>query len=347
VPLKKLASELDNMPWIGGWRLVVLFLTTIAIVTTVSSVYEFWLERPIYVHYGWPYDETLNEKLHYVLQATAYTSVAIIGPAILLFRSIEQLGHAHKNLLTALHAAQSANVAKSQFLANMSHELRTPLNAVIGFADLMGTEPFGPLLPRYKGYATDIRKAGLHLLDVINDVLDISKAEAAELSVRTSDVDLGDVFAEIETLAAGLALDASIALRFEIVANSSPVMVNADRTRLKQALLNLVSNGIKFNNAGGSVTVRAFAEAGTVRIEIQDTGIGMKPGEIAAAFQPFIQLHTGHSRKYEGTGLGLPLTKILIEAMNGSIAVHSAVGVGSRVTITLSGGASTVVARAA
>src|SRR5476649_1233202 len=123
----------DTTPWISGWRPVALLITTVAMAAIVSSVYEFWLEQPIYVHYGWPYDETLNEKLHYVLQATAYTSVAIIGPAILLFRSIEQLGHAHKNLLTALHAAQSANVAKSQFLANMSHELRTPLNAVIGF----------------------------------------------------------------------------------------------------------------------------------------------------------------------------------------------------------------------
>jgi two-component system cell cycle sensor histidine kinase PleC len=347
VPLKKLALELNATPWISGWRLVVLFLTTIAIVTTVSSVYEFWLEGPIYVHYGWPYDETLNEKLRYVLQATAYTSVAIIGPAILLFRSIAQLGHAHKNLLTALHAAESANVAKSQFLANMSHELRTPLNAVIGFADLMGTEPFGPLLPRYKGYVADIRKAGLHLLEVINDVLDISKTELAEFSVHSSDVDLGEVFAEVETLTAGLALDASIALRFEVDANIGPIVVSADRTRLKQALLNLVSNGIKFNNVGGSVTVRAFVETGAVHIEIQDTGIGMKPGEIAAAFQPFIQLHAGHTRKYEGTGLGLPLTKILIEAMKGSIAVHSAVGVGSRVTITLSGGASSDVACAA
>jgi two-component system, cell cycle sensor histidine kinase PleC len=109
----------------------------------------------------------------------------------------------------------------------------------------------------------------------------------------------------------------------------------------------VISNGIKFNNPGGSVTVRASIETGIVRIEIQDTGIGMNPGEIADAFQPFVQLHTGHSRKYEGTGLGLPLTKALIEAMKGTIAVHSELGVGSRVTITLPGGASADVARAA
>jgi two-component system cell cycle sensor histidine kinase PleC len=347
VPQKKLAFELNTTPWISGWRLVVLFLATIVIATATSLVYELWLQKLLWARYGWVYAGSLAEDLSDVLEANAITGIAVIGPAILLFRSVKRLGRANENLQTALHAAQSANVAKSQFLANMSHELRTPLNAVIGFAGLMETEPFGPLLPRYKGYATDIRKAGLHLLDVINDVLDISKAEAVEFSVRVSDVDLGEVFAEVETLAAGLALDASVALRFEMAANSGPVMVSADRIRLKQALLNLVSNGIKFNNAGGSVTVRAFVEAGTIRIEIQDSGIGMKPSEIAAAFQPFIQLHTGHSRKYEGTGLGLPLTKILIEAMKGSIAVHSAVGVGSRITITLSGGASNDVARAA
>jgi two-component system, cell cycle sensor histidine kinase PleC len=347
VPLKKLAFELNTTPWLSGWRLAVIFSATIVVATATSLVYELWLQKVIWDHYGWLYDEPLAQNLSDVLEANVITGIAIIGPAILLFRSVARLTRANENLQTALHVAQSASVAKSQFLANMSHELRTPLNAVIGFADLMGTEPFGPLLPRYKGYAADIRKAGLHLLDVINDVLDISKAEAVEFSVRMSDVDLGEIFSEVETLAAGLASDASIALSFEITANSGPVMVSADRIRLKQALLNLVSNGIKFNNTGGSVTVRAFVEAGTVRIEIQDTGIGMKPGEITAAFQPFIQLHSGHSRKYEGTGLGLPLTKIFIEAMKGSIAVHSAVGVGSRITITLSGGASNDVARAA
>ena len=220
MPLKQLASELDTTPWISGWRLAVLFSATILMATATSLIYEIWLQKMLWGNYGWVNTETLAENASDVLEANAITGIAIIGPAILLFRSVRRLDRANKNLQTALHAAQSANVAKSQFLANMSHELRTPLNAVIGFADLMGTEPFGRLLPRYKGYAADIRKAGLHLLDVINDVLDISKAEAVELSVRMSDVDLGEVFAEVETLAAGLASDASVALRFEMAANS-------------------------------------------------------------------------------------------------------------------------------
>jgi len=311
-----------------------------------AYIYEFWLQLSLFAGID-GLRETFTEKLSDVLETAIITGIAIIGPAILLFRGAARLGRANIDLQTALHGAQSANIAKSQFLANMSHELRTPLNAVIGFAGFMETQPFGPLLPRYKGYATDIRTAGLHLLDVINDVLDISKAEAAELSVRMSDVDLAGIFAEVEMLAAGLASDAAIALHFEMAASGGHIIVKADDTRLKQALLNLVSNGIKFNNPGGRVTVSAFVEAGAVCVEVQDTGIGMKPGEIADAFQPFVQLHTGHSRKYEGTGLGLPLTKLLIEAMQGSIVVHSEVGVGSRVTITLAGRVAAGIAHAA
>jgi signal transduction histidine kinase len=148
-------------------------------------------------------------------------------------------------------------------------------------------------------------------------------------------------------LARGLAAEACVALRFELESPSGTIMVRGDRVRLKQSLLNLVSNGIKFNRSGGSVMVRAFAEADAVRIEIQDTGIGMRPDQIADAFQPFVQLHTGHARKYEGTGLGLPLTKILIEAMSGSIAVQSEEDVGTCIVVKLSHGTSNEAASAA
>ena len=177
----------------------------------------------------------------------------------------------------------------------------------------------------------------MHLLDVINDVLDISKAEAVEISVHLSDVDLGKLFADVEVLASGLAAHASIGLEFRVGGRNSqsPIVVRADRTRLKQAVLNQFTNGIKFNSAGGIVSVRAFCESEIVRIEVRDTGIGMKPGEVEEAFQPFVQLDTGHARKYLGTGLGLPLTKVLIEAMKGTISVQSEPGVGSCVTIAL------------
>jgi two-component system cell cycle sensor histidine kinase PleC len=341
------APSWNTSSWSSGWRLVALFFATILMATAAALIYEFWLQPSFFSNIRGIYSENLAERLTDVLETAIITAIAISGPAVLLFRGAERLRRASEKLRLAFDAAESANIAKSQFLANMSHELRTPLNAVIGFAGFMETQPFGPLLPRYRGYAVDIKTAGLHLLNVINDVLDISKAEAAKLTVHMADVDLGGIFAEVEMLAAGFAADAAIALHFEMPGNSGRIMVKADDVRLKQALLNLVSNGIKFNRTGGQVTVRAFTGAGTVRIEVQDSGIGMKPDEIAEAFQPFVQLHTGHSRKYEGTGLGLPLTKLLIEAMQGSIAVVSEVGVGSRVTVTLAGGVAAGVAQAA
>jgi signal transduction histidine kinase len=259
--------------------------------------------------------------------------------------AITRIGRAHSELRAALHAAQVANMAKSRFLANMSHELRTPLNAVIGFSDVMGSEMFGPLLPRYRGYAADIRKAGLHLLNIINDVLDISKAEAAEFRVHLSDTSLSGIFAEVEMLAAGLAAQAVVGLRFELPA--APVLVRADRIRLTQSLLNLVSNGIKFNKQGGQVIVRACVQGNHVHIEVQDTGIGMAPDEIAEAFQPFVQLNTGYARRFEGTGLGLPLTRMLVEAMKGSLQVESEAGVGTRISMRLPVAAAPQIAHAA
>jgi signal transduction histidine kinase len=348
VASEELPSELESTLPGGRLRFVWFLVMTLAIVTALSSLYEFWFEKVLYAHFGWPYDETLADHLNYLLHAIVLTSIALIVPGILLSRGVRQINRTYSTLQTALRLAESANVAKSQFLANMSHELRTPLNAVIGFSEIMQTEVLGPLSPRYKEYASDIRKAGLHLLDVINDVLDISKAEVTKLSVHPSDdVDLAEVFAEVEAPAAGLASGASVKLRFEMESSIGRIRVSADRVRLRQALLNLVSNGIKFNTAGGTVTVRAFVQNSAVHIEVRDTGIGMKSGEIAEAFEPFIQLNTGLGRKYEGTGLGLPLTKVLIEAMGGSIAVQSEVGVGSCVTITLCGGVPADVALAA
>ncbi|MEP6605022.1 MAG: HAMP domain-containing sensor histidine kinase [Nitrosospira sp.] len=335
-------SGLCNVPWISGWRLAAFLVGTVVMVAVVSSLYEFWLEGLLYRLFRWPYDDTVGDHIRFVAQATALVGVAIIGPATLLFRSVDQLSRSTMYLKLALQvaqkeevAAQAANVAKSRFLANMSHELRTPLNAIIGFADLMGCESFGPLLPRYRGYAGDIAKAGLHLLHVINDVLDISKADVTALPLYISDVDLGEVLTEVQVLTAGLAESAMVALRVQQVRNHDPMFVRADRVRLKQALINLVSNGIKFNNLGGSVSVRTFTEASRTCVEIRDTGIGMASDQIYRAFQPFVQLDAGHSRKYEGTGLGLSLTKMLIEAMKGSIIVESELEVGSCITITL------------
>jgi two-component system cell cycle sensor histidine kinase PleC len=324
-----------------------LLLATVALGAAASALYEFCLEKELYAFFGWPYGESLSVQVRYIAQAAAFTGVAIIGPAILLFRSIDQLRRTHVQLIAALHVAESANVAKTQFLANMSHELRTPLNAVIGFSDLMGSEPYGPILPRYRSYLADIRSAGLHLLDVINDVLDISKAEAASLHVHISNITLRTIMSEVETLTSGFAQESAITSRFEPESASDALIVSADRTRLKQVLLNLVSNAIKFNSVGGTVDVRAYRVANSVCIEIRDTGIGMRQEEIVEAFRPFVQLNTGMARKYQGTGLGLSLTKALIDAMHGSIAVQSEIDVGSCMTITLPVGIRGTAARAA
>ncbi len=335
----------EPTPRTRRFRLAILLLATVVLAAGISSLYEFWIEKALYAHYHWAYAEGRNEQLHYVIQATIYTAAALIAPAILISGAITRIGRAHDQLRAALQAAETANLAKSRFLANMSHELRTPLNAVIGFSDVMGTQMFGPLLPRYQDYAADIRKAGLHLLNIINDVLDISKAEAAEFRVQLSDASLGAIFAEVEMLASGLAAKAGVNLRFE--GPDGNIMVRADRIRLTQSLLNLVSNGIKFNRPGGRVNVRALAAGGQVRIEVQDTGIGMNQDEIARAFQPFVQLNSGYGRRFEGTGLGLPLTKMLVEAMNGALDIESRSGLGTRITISLPQAAPLQVANAA
>ena len=326
-------------------RLSLLLLVTVALVTAISSLYQFWIAPLVYAHYHWAYDTSTNGQWRHVVQATVYTAIALLMPGIVIFAAITRIDRAHSQLREALDAAQTANLAKSRFLANMSHELRTLLNAVIGFSDVMGSEMFGPLLPRYREYATDIRKAGLHLLNIINDVLDISKAEAAEFRVHISDTSLSGIFAEVEMLAAGLASQADVQLRFTLP--QAHIHVRADRVRLTQSLLNLVSNGIKFNKTGGEVAVRASVQGSQVHIEVQDTGIGMAPGEIADAFQPFVQLNTGYARRFQGTGLGLPLTRMLVEVMKGSLQVESEVGAGTHITMRLPAAPAPQIANAA
>jgi signal transduction histidine kinase len=322
-----------------------LLLATVALTAGISSFYEFWIKAVIYAHFHWAYDQSRGGHLRHVLQATIYTAIALVAPAIIIFAAIARIGRAHDELRAALAAAQSANMAKSRFLANMSHELRTPLNAVIGFSDVMGSEMFGPLLPRYRGYAEDIRKAGLHLLAIINDVLDISKAEAAEFRVHLSDTNLAAIFTEVEMLATGLAMKADIKMEFEL--EGEPLIVRADRIRLTQSLLNLVSNAIKFNRIGGHVTVRGLASGGEIQIEVRDTGIGMNADEITQAFEPFVQVNTGFARRFEGTGVGLPLTKMLVEAMKGTLEMESQSGIGTSIRVKLPAAAAPAIATAA
>lgn len=238
------------------------------------------------------------------------------------------------SLSQALEAAAASSQAKSQFLATMSHELRTPLNAVIGFSEILKSEALGPLgNPRYREYAIDIHDSGSHLLSLINDVLDFSKAEAGRLELREEPVDLGEVVADCLRLVEPGAREADIAVTADLP-DGAPAMLG-DARRLKQIVLNLLSNALKFTPAGGSVHVAlAFGPEGAT-LSVADTGIGMAPQQIPVALEPFGQVDSSFSRRHEGTGLGLPLCQRFAEAHGGHISIHSVLGEGTRVTLHL------------
>jgi signal transduction histidine kinase len=233
----------------------------------------------------------------------------------------------------AKETAENSSRLKSEFLANMSHELRTPLNAIIGFSEVIGKEVFGPGLPRYREYADDIGGAGRHLLSLINDILDISKAEAGKLELRFEPADLKELIQECTQLMRERAARQDLHLSLSIAA-LPPLLI--DRLRIKQVLLNLLSNAIKFTPEGGAVSVEANRDAmGRVIVCVRDTGIGIAEEAIPLAFEPFRQIDSTLSRKYEGTGLGLSLVKTLIELHQGEVRIESEVGKGTSVCVTL------------
>jgi signal transduction histidine kinase len=237
-------------------------------------------------------------------------------------------------LTRAKQAAEGATAAKSSFLANMSHELRTPLNAIIGFSELMKDRHLGPISPRYQEYAADIHASGQHLLSVINDVLDLSKVEAGYVDLHDEPLDLGETLQACERLLAERATRAGVAVSVH-VATDLPV-VQADPLRMRQVVLNLLSNAIKFTPSGGSVRMTgAHAPDGGALIRVVDTGIGMVPEDIPLALQPFQQLDSALNRRFEGTGLGLPLAQQLVERHGGKLRIESAPGAGTRVEIWL------------
>jgi signal transduction histidine kinase len=218
------------------------------------------------------------------------------------------------NLTRALEAAAAASQAKSQFLATMSHELRTPLNAVIGFSQILASELFGPLGdPRYRDYSRTISESGTHLLNLINDVLDFSKSEAGKLELHEEPVDLAASVDHAIRIVSGQAQAAELAMIFEPEAGLQPV--RADAKRVKQILLNLLSNAIKFTPAEGRITVTAYRRGDAVAVDVADTGVGIAAKDMPTALERFGQVDRELARKHEGTGLGLPLSKRLMDCM--------------------------------
>jgi PAS domain S-box-containing protein len=218
---------------------------------------------------------------------------------------------------------------KSEFLANMSHELRTPLNGIIGFAEILHDGRVGPLTPEQKLFLGDVLSSGQHLLRLINDILDLSKVEAGKLEFRPEPLTLERVTGEV--LGVLRATIKAKGVRIAVEVDPAVQEVYLDASRLKQVLYNYISNALKFTPEGGQVTVRAVAipNSGNFRLEVEDTGIGIAPEDIQRLFVEFQQLDSGAAKRHGGTGLGLALTKRLVEAQGGTIGVHSTVGKGS------------------
>jgi PAS domain S-box-containing protein len=245
---------------------------------------------------------------------------------------ITERNRGEQALREAKEAAELANRTKSEFLANMSHELRTPLNAVIGFSELMLSEMLGPLgNDRYREYVRDIRQSGTHLLGLINDILDLSKIEAGKVELEEATFDPAEAIAATLRIIRERAQQRRIALAAPRINPSTKL--RADERRVKQILLNLLSNAVKFTPEGGSVTVTGEWRTDGLVIAVSDTGIGIAPEDVPLALEPFRQISSAHNRSYEGTGLGLPLTKRLVELHGGTLEIDSAVGQGTTVRV--------------
>jgi PAS domain S-box-containing protein len=230
--------------------------------------------------------------------------------------------------------AQEANRLKSEFLANMSHELRTPLNAIIGFAELMQKGKVGRVSPTHEEYLGDIVTSSRHLLQLINDVLDLAKVESGKMDFRPEPVDLARLTAEVRSVLRAFAAGKRLHVEISVDPEVSSVVI--DPARVKQILYNYLSNAIKFTPEGGMVTVRVAPEsASSFRIDVEDTGVGIAPENVGRLFVEFQQLDASAAKTYQGTGLGLALTKRLAEAQGGRVLVRSTVGAGSTFSVVL------------
>jgi signal transduction histidine kinase len=243
-----------------------------------------------------------------------------------------ELERTSSELIEASRGAQKASEAKSQFLAAISHELRTPLNAIIGFAEMLTAQALGPIgNERYRRYAQDIRDSGAHLLAMINDILELSRMDADRATLHDEEFSPADVIAEALRMVEPQAEAAGLSLSTGIAPNLP--RLNADRRLVRQVLVNLLANAVRFTPAGGTVSVHAFSRGAELCLEVRDTGIGIAPEDIPRALERFSQVDGRLSRKYDGAGLGLPMAKQFMELHGGTLELASTPGAGTQVLI--------------
>ena len=257
-----------------------------------------------------------------------------VGTALSLMQmNVRHMQARARDLEAAHRNAEQANTAKSQFLASMSHELRTPLNAILGFSEIIRDESLGRIeVPKYREYAEDIHQSGRHLLNVVNDVLDMAKIEAGKIELQDHQIVIAESIERSIKFVATLAAAANVALETQVPAGLP--LVRADEVKLRQVLLNLLSNAVKFTPSGGRIRVEASADRRHgLTIVVSDNGIGIAPRDIPRVLQPFGQAETGLARKYNGTGLGLPLARSIVELHGGELTLDSEAGVGTTVRL--------------
>ncbi|WMW22495.1 PAS domain S-box protein [Methanolobus mangrovi] len=267
-----------------------------------------------------------------VLASTAYIDLYDDAKVIFSVEDITERKRAEKAMLMSKMEAEEANRTKSEFLATMSHELRTPLNAIIGYSQMLQEDSFGELNTKQKRFANHVSTSGKHLLELINDILDLSKVEAGKIELHFEEFDVNDIMRNVYNIIGPLARKKHITIDFQVSKNTR---IYADKTRFKQIFYNLMSNAVKFTPEKGHVEVALTVEDKLLQLSVIDNGIGMNKEEQDKLFTPFYQVDSSMTRKYQGTGLGLSIVKNIVELHSGTIEVKSEAGKGSTFTIKL------------